>query len=179
MVEFAKHEFGALIAHASKDPARFNLHQIAVWSDGSAAATDGRRLLMCRQEGGKAWAADRGEPVLVPLEAAKQTYKVLRARETVDVCLRTLRTPGFDVPFSASENLFPPVHVVVRTPKRDPDVGDFGIDAALLGGTMKHLAKIHPAVRVSVYGALEPIHVTCSDPGREREWLAVVMPCWL
>jgi hypothetical protein len=41
---FTKAAWASLLAHASKDETRVNLNQIAIWSDGSAAATDGHRL---------------------------------------------------------------------------------------------------------------------------------------
>jgi hypothetical protein len=170
-----------MIEHASKDETRANLNQIAIWSDGSAAATDGHRLIMRRPNVGReAWDTDRGKPAaLVSLVAAKQAAKLLRRpKDTVTVEDGTLRVGDVAIPFKSASDTFPPVHAVAREPKRTGH-NRIGLAAPLLSSSTKVLGDLMrsrrlPALRIEFFGELDPVHLHC-DGDDQNGYLVVLM----
>jgi len=183
-------EWATILTFAAKD-AEGDLNQVAIYSDGTVAATDGHRLVMRLAPGGDP-AADRGKPVCVSHECATVLKKMAGAKGTIRLRAEDDRVHckagDGGILFAATKKVFPPLHAVAKTPEhgwRDGSPAVFAVDARLLGDTMDALAKMHSAaktkgawaVQIRAWGELEPVHLVCA--GRDCEWFAVVMPCRL
>ncbi len=189
-------DLAVLVRFAAKDPGRANLHCIAFYADGTAAATDGHRLVLRipTLNGGNTVeaspTADRGKPALLAYTDAKQIVKLAGARGNISLSAVgvqwTVYAGSVTIRFDEAEHCtFPPVQQVASVPVPIEKRGfkgnyTFGIAAGLLGDTMTTLSKVHysrklQGVKVQVFSPLDPMHISC--PGDGASWFAVVMPC--
>lgn len=180
------HALKALAAIASDDPARVNLHGIALYTDGTLAATDGHRVVLRVVSG--APDDDRGRPLVLKRDDA---IALARAAARCDVTLAArdgaivATIDGRETVCEPADAFFPPMHQVAGPQQADP-AGAVGLCAWLLADTVSHLSRVHDTrstprkrraqcVRFEFAGELDPVRVHMSTA--TADWWAIVMPC--
>jgi len=182
----SKRELNAFLGVASKDLARGNLSQIAFDAKGGAVvATDGHRLTVATTTAPKTDCEDvrtiSREDAAAAAKLASMTdeIRLTFADKTVTVAVRdrfeALKTSiSFD---SKGAYTFPPYLQVISEPTRSTEpLQAIGLNPAY----MKAIVEIGAAtggnaVRLSVFGELEPVHFAATGED-DSEWLHVIMP---